>query len=338
VGLLFYVVLSWRHAKARRAAVDVATVFGVSLVLLGPYLFVLFTRYSFLFHAPRTDLASLLDQLWKLSFGQGVFFGLALLGGRTLYSRADDLSRLWLSLALGAVSVWVGYGALAVAIGVPETDEIHYFVRVVVGVVAGIGAWHAARRIGDLLTLPAEFRPAVLLLLSFPLALPSWWDPVRMDRYFVGSIAPLPESLVSTTTFIRERTEPEAAFLAVGEDARYVAALGGRRVLYDGYLAPPPDFEERQRLQHAVLVEGDRTAARALRDQYGVRYVLMSDQLVVQYPNARLRPFAARPGWRQVFAATSTPGGKLAIFELEIARSSPSSGPRGTQAAEGESG
>jgi len=61
-----------------------------------------------------------------------------------------------------------------------------------------------------------------------------------MDRYFVGSIAPVPESLMRTTTFIRERTEPEAAFLAVGEEARYVAALGGRRVLYDGYLALPP--------------------------------------------------------------------------------------------------
>ena len=129
-----------------------------------------------------------------------------------------------------------------------------------------------------------------------------------------------------TTTFIRERTDPEAAFLAVGEDARYVAALGGRRVLYDGYLAPPPDFEERRRLQRAVLVEDDATAARALRDQYGVRYVLMSDRLMVQYPGVRSRPFAARPGWRRVFPTSSTRDGRLAVFELEAARSSSGSG------------
>jgi len=331
VGLLFYVALSRRHGKARTAAVDVATMLGVNLVLLSPYLFVLLTRYSFVLRAPRVDLASVLDLSLKLSLGQGVFFLLALLGGKTLYSRADGLSRLWLSLALGAVTVWVGYMGLAPAIGAPEADEIYYFVRVVVGVVAGIGAWNAARRIGGLLTLPAEVRPAALLLVSFPLALPAWWNPARMDRYFVGSIAPVPESLMRTTTFIRERTEPEAAFLAVGEEARYVAALGGRRVLYDGYLALPPDFEERHRLQHAVLAEDDRTAARALRDKYGVRYVLMSDQLVLQYPSVRLRPFAARPGWRQVFPASPTLDGTLAVFELEATRSSLSSGAKPPQ-------
>jgi hypothetical protein len=190
----------------------------------------------------------------------------------------------------------------------------------VVGVVAGIGAWNIARRIGELLALRAELRPAALLLLSFPLALPSWWNPIQMDRYFAGSRAPLPEALVRTTTFIREVTEPEAVFLAVGEDARYVAGLGARRVLYDGYLAPPPDIGGRSRLQWAVLVEGDRAAARALRNDYGVRYVLISDRLMANYPGARLRPFATRPGWRKVFPASPTLDGELAVFELERVR------------------
>jgi len=55
-----------------------------------------------------------------------------------------------------------------------------------------------------------------------------------------------------------------------------------------------------------VLAEDDRTAARALRDKYGVRYVLMSDQLVLQYPSVRLRPFAARPGCDSVSCESDT--------------------------------
>jgi hypothetical protein len=39
-----------------------------------------------------------------------------------------------------------------------------------------------------------------------------------------------------------------------------------------------------------MLVEDDRATARALRDKYGVRYVLMSDQLVVQVPGCLLAP------------------------------------------------
>ncbi|MEO8359960.1 MAG: hypothetical protein ABI672_08015 [Vicinamibacteria bacterium] len=326
LGLLFYVALSRRHGKGRTAAVDVATVLGINLVLLSPYLFILLTRYSFLLHGPRLDLASVLDQAMTLGLGQGFVFLLALLGGKTLYSRADDLSRLWLSLALGAVSAWVGYMGLALTIGATETDEIYYFVRVMVGVMAGIGAWNVAHRTGELLAVPKDLRPAALLLVSFPLALPAWWDPVQMDRYFAGSRAPLPDSLVKTMSFIREGTEPEAAFLAVGEDARFVAGLGGRRVLYDGYLTPPPNIAERSRLQWAVLVEGDRAAARALRAQYGVRYVLISDRLMADYPTAQLRPFAARPGWRKVFPAGSIPDAELEVFELEATASSESAG------------
>jgi len=159
---------------------------GVNLVLLSPYLFVLLTRYSFVLRAPRVDLASVLDQSLKLSLGQGVFLSLRFWAARLCTRRSGWPDRLWLSLALGAVTVWWLHGTCS-RHRRPEADEIYYFVRVVVGVVAGIGAWNAARRIGGLLTLPAEVRPAALLLVSFPLALlrggiRRGWTAISSDR------------------------------------------------------------------------------------------------------------------------------------------------------------
>jgi hypothetical protein len=302
-----------RRASWKRAAIDVGTVLGVNLLLVSPYLYMLFAGYPFTVRHPSLALPSKTAHLLQLSFDQGVVLVLALYGGRVLYRRGDTASRLWLSLWLSGFLLWLGYFPLSWAGAVREPYELYFFMRVLSGALAGIGAWQIACRAGRRLRMPSAYTPAALLTLLFPLALPSWWDPAEMDPYYAGSLEPLPGSLVRTMDFVRHHTESRTAFVVGREYGRYVAALGGRRVLLDKNIHAPGDADTRSKLQTELLVEGSEAAAQDLALRYEVRYLLLDASLLEEYGGLDAAELLARPAWTTLL---DTRGGEEPWFAV----------------------
>jgi hypothetical protein len=321
-SLFVYLGITWlkRRELWRKAFADVATAVGLNLLIVSPYLVMLLIGYPFTGRAPESVLPSVASHFLEATLDQGIVFFLALWGGRVLYRRGDALSRLWLALAISAFGIWLAYLGLSWMERARETDEIYYFLRVVTAVLAGIGAWNLAESLVKLLEWPRARGPAGILLLSLPLALPSFWDPWTMDSYFVRSVSPLPDHLVQAMAFIRAETRPGSTFIAGGDQSRFVAALGGRRLLSDKTIHQPKDVEERAKLERALMVENDRGAAAALQERYGVRYVLVSPGLLREHAVVTWNDILTRPGWTLLRQEGDPQAEFLAIFRIEERR------------------
>jgi len=319
-GMLVYLVLTWVSSRRdfRKALANVATALGVNLVLVSPYLYMLLRGYPFTVRSSDYVLRSIGSHFLEVTLDQGSVFFLALWGGRLLYRRADALSRLWLSLTIGCLILWVAYIGLSWAHTAREPDELYYFLRILSAALAGIAAWDLAQRLGSLFDWAPSKIPAAILLLSLPLALPCWWDPLTMDSYFPQSVAPLPDPLVRTMTFIRDQTEPGAAFVAGRQYSRYVAALGGRRLLVDKAIHAPPDWRQRYSLEKSLLLDGDLEAGRALFERYGVRYALFTPELLLEQPGLTWPALSQRAHWRVVWTAGEPDGEFFAVLRLEL--------------------
>jgi hypothetical protein len=319
-GMLVYLGLTrvQRRPSFRKALADMATALAVNGVLVSPYLFMLLRGYPFMERFPAYALRSVGSHILEVTLDQGVIFFLALWGGRVLYRRADALSRLWLSLALGSLALWLGYIGLSLAHFAREPDELYYFLRILSAILAGTGAWDLARSLGSLWRIDAAKLPAGILLLCLPLALPCWWDPVTMDSYFSRSLPPLPEPLGRTMSFIREKTDPGGVFVAGRDFSRYVAALGGRRLLRDKTLHEPPDPYERYQLEKRLLVEGDLEAGRTLLERYGVRYVLFTPELEIDHPGLTWSTLVQQPHWTLLWETGGPEGEFFGVLRLEL--------------------
>src|SRR4029077_806269 len=96
VGLATFAVLSslWRRDEARRDIVDVATVIGINLVVVSPYLVMLFRGYGVLDSGPRLEIPPssphLLEALTRTA-------GLTALAawGVVIAWRRDRMGRVW---------------------------------------------------------------------------------------------------------------------------------------------------------------------------------------------------------------------------------------------------
>ncbi|MCI0410756.1 MAG: hypothetical protein L0191_19715, partial [Acidobacteria bacterium] len=208
---------------------------------------------------------------------------------------------------------------------VREADEIYYFLRIVSAALAGIAAWNLAERWGPQLGIPRTWLPAAVLITAFPLALPSWWSPKEMDPYFEGSLAPLPDPLVRAMDYVRRSTAPEAVFISGKQCARYVAALGGRRLLLDRTIHPPPGYQRRVSLETVLLEEGSEQAATELRTLYGVSHVVVEPDLLGAHPRLTLDRLRSRPNWEEVFVAGDPERDFVAIFRVGNESAGPSS-------------
>ena len=280
VGLVCFALLAMltRRAEARRDAVDVATVIGINLMVVSPYLVMLFRGYGVLDSGPRLEIPPssphLLEALTRTA-------GLTALAawGVVIAWRRDRMGRVWAAQAVGALLVWLAYYPLSLLQQAKERDDTYYWLRIHLAVCAAIGIWDLARRLVAALDLraltPAHARAALVSALVLPFTLPYWWSPARMDSYFARSLEPLPAEVTSSAAFLRANA-PRGAVLAGDITAvRWMAALAGSPVLLARDFAAPRDYVARVRLNEALL-RGGPGDPRAEAARYGIRYVLVT--------------------------------------------------------------
>jgi hypothetical protein len=104
----------------------------------------------------------------------------------------------------------------------------------------------------------ARLMLSTFFFLSLPWCFPYWWTPVRMDPTYAASVAPLSGNILAMSEAIRERTEPDAVFVAGPSYAPWIPAIAGRRVLLAG--GEPLDLVERQASERAFVLSRDAEA------------------------------------------------------------------------------
>jgi hypothetical protein len=154
-------------------------------------------------------------------------------------------------------------------------------------------------------------------LLALPLSLPYWWDPLRMDAYFPGSLPPLPEEVRRPTDFLRRHTEPRAVVAGDHDFARWVGALGARRVLLGDHLHSPKDRPRREALEESLVRGAEPGAAWSAAARYGVRYLVVTPRFLAGYPGATLDALARRSDIRPAHLTGDPAADYVAIFRLE---------------------
>jgi hypothetical protein len=196
---------------------------------------------------------------------------------------------------------------------------VHHWLRVLFAASAGIGAWDLAGRLERRMgwSLSPAVRAGAVALLVLPSSLPYWWDPWRMDPSFQRSVDPLPELLRAPTTFLRTRTEPDAVVASDPDLARYVAALGARRVLISGGMNASADASRRWLLLEALLRDTDGRAVRPAAAEYGVRYLAVTPALLKRHPPVTLADLDRRPHLRRVHLTGDPHADFVVVYRLE---------------------
>jgi len=310
--------LAERRADARTVTLDVLVVIGVNALIVSPYLYMLLTGYP----VPASPLATIPAGSPHVLEPTTRYLPLTLLGAWgavVAHRRGDRLGRAWSGQMAGALLVWLGHLVLSALQISRERDESYYWVRFLLAASAGIGAWDLALRFGARLwrgfAEPSRLCAAVCLL-ALPYSLPYWWDPLSMDSYFRASVGPLPERLSRPTDWIRRNTDPRAVFAGDPGYARYVAALGARRVLWSNNMNQPKDAGSRYALDARLL--RDVEPAEVLREasRWGVRYVLVTRDWLATQPGLTLETVSTRRHLRRAYLFEDPAGDFVAIFEL----------------------
>lgn len=322
VGLVVFAGLSLlaRREESRRDATDVAVVLLVNLVVVSPYLYMLFVGYPFLTPSPNMTIPPWSPHLLETTVRSGWLFLLGAWGAVVAYRKGDRLGRLWAAQLLAAFLLWGGYLLLSAFWMARERDEIFYWVRFLSAASAGIGVWDLAARLAPRLpgrTPGPEWRAAAATLLVLPWSLPYWWDPARMDTYFSASVPPLSSMITVPTDFLRHDTEPDAVVAGDRDFARYVAALGARRVLLASTFHFPPDGAERVRVEGLLMRGDDGRAVASAAAPYGIRYLVVTPRLLADYPEVTLEQLRARPHFREVHLTRDGAQDFVAILRLD---------------------
>ena len=326
-GFLVFAAWSWLQKRPERVRVlvDVAAVTLVGVVLVSPYFYMLREFVGATTVAARLGIqpqsAHTLDGTIRL----GMAFPLALFGLWSLARGESAFGRILAAQFVAAQVNWQIFHLLGVFEIGKEMDEGFYWIRFVTALVAGIGFCRlgriAAPRIARLMrTAPGEralsaATVAGLLLVAAPSALPGWWDPARLDRYFSAALRPSPPRVQAPAAFLREQTDRKAVVVADRVYARYVPAFAARRVLLAESLNPPGDFARRVAIEAAVLRGQPAALIEEGWERYGLRYLLVTPAFLSGYPGVSLEGLRARPDLRQVFDSGAREE-RVTIFEL----------------------
>jgi hypothetical protein len=321
VGLAAFAAWSLldRRADAGRDARDVLVAIGVNALIVSPYLVMLFVGYPFLVKSPVMTISATSPHLLETTTRSGWLFALGLWGTAVAYRRGDRLGRVWAAQVAGAYLLWVSYLALSALQLAREKDEIFNWLRFLTAASAGIGAWDLALRLARWMgrPWPAAARAAAVALLVLPLSLPYWWDPLRMDAYFPGSLPPIPEEIRGPTDFLRERTPPRAVVAGDHDFARWVGALGARRVLLGDHIHSTKDRPRREAVEEQLARGGEPGAAWSAAAPYGVRYLVVTPAFLGRFPGATLEALRRRPDLRAAHLTGDPAAEFVAVFEIE---------------------
>jgi hypothetical protein len=284
--------------------------------VVSPYLAILLWGYPIFQPGPSMAIPSLSAHLLEPTAGAGIAFTLGLWGFVVLGRRDSRLARLLTAQVVAAFLLWMAYLALSRVNLAKERDELFYWQRFLLGLLAGLGAWDLgsrAARASQTLVQPAR-RAAALGLVLLPLTVPYWWDPLRMDSYVPGSLEPLPDRVRLPTDYIRQAL-PRDALLAGDRDyARWVAALGARRSLLSENLHMPKDYGARVKIENA-LVRGEADAASLARAR-GVTHLVATPALFKVYTEVTLPQLRARRDLREVHFTGDPAADYVALFVI----------------------
>jgi hypothetical protein len=317
-GLVLYAALPLlaRRPGARRDVLDVAVVLGTNLLVVSPYLVMLLVGYPFLDPNPAATISPPSPHLLETTLRHAPVFLLGAWGAWVAYRRGDRLGRAFSTQMAAAHLVWISYLALSALQQARERDEIFYWTRFLTAAAAGIGAWDLASRAAAAVgrTWAPSLRAAAIALLALPWSLPAWWDPLRLDDYFAGSLTPLPRELREPMEFLRSSTDPRAVVAGDRDAAKWVAALGARRVLLTPIVHMPGDYLERDRLERLLVQEGNVAETRRAAARFGVRYLLVTPALLERL-GTTLDALRGLPHLRLAHLSGTSPE-FVAIFEV----------------------
>ena len=115
VGLLTFAVLATllRREEARRDWLDVAAVIGINLLVVSPYLYMLFKGYGVFQSTARMQIPPASPHLLEATTRTAELFVLAVWGAIVAWRR-DRLGRVWASMALAALVLWLAYYPLSI--------------------------------------------------------------------------------------------------------------------------------------------------------------------------------------------------------------------------------
>jgi hypothetical protein len=320
VGLVAFALwtLLERRADSRTTLLDVVVVIGVNILVVSPYLYMLGVGYP-LGASPRATIPSLSPHLLEPTTRYLPLVLLGAWGAFVAHRRGDRLGRVWSGQVVGALVVWLGHVVLSALELSRERDESYYWLRFLLAASAGVGAWDLACRFGPGLwrgfSEPARVCVAVCVV-ALPYSLPYWWNPLLMDSYFPASLKPLPERLTRPTDWIREHTDSEAVFAGDPAYARYVAALGARRVLWSNNLNQPADAGSRYALDALLVQDVEPAEALGAARRWGVRYLVVTPAWLAPQPGLSLPVLDTRRHLRRVFLFEDAASGFVAIYEL----------------------
>jgi hypothetical protein len=325
VGLAVYAVfeLVAGRTETRSRVLDVATVFGVNVLIVSPYLYMLLVGYPFLTPLPHMQIVATSPHLLETTVRLGLLFPLGWWGAIVAHRRGDRLGRVFAAQVVGAYLVWFGYLVLSALHQARERDEIHHWLRLLVAISAGIGAWDAAGRAARWWRargLPPALRAAALLVLAAPWSLPYWWDPARMDPYFPRSVPPVEATLAEPADFIRRHAAPRDVVASDPDYSRWIAALGARRVLRDGHMHRSADHADRERVLEVLLREPDASVVRVAAARYRVRYLVVTPALLLLHPGVTLETIAAHEHWEPLSFTQEGEEPPVVVFRLTDAR------------------
>jgi hypothetical protein len=284
---------------------------AVSAALAAPYVLHLARE-----HNPLAS-GSTPKQIWLDPLGQhlappywatldlGLLFVLGLAGAWVAWRRRSSRDLVVLGLAATLWILWVAYeGASFVGLA-PEADEQHYFLRIVMAMLAGTALAAAARHVQAFRALRPGQGALIVMALLLPLTFPAYWDPPTMDRYYRWSLPPLGPKLIEYGRWVRENTPRDALFVAGRSASTWIPALAGRQVLLTDDSRPPADFDERRDAEHAILVSGDPERVVAAARRYGITHVAIDGSLEDRYGAERLRQSVRLPVFEPLYASSA---------------------------------
>lgn len=308
----------WLRRPGGRDARPLAASLAVSLVFAAPYVWHLMRDHS-PFAEGDTPRQIWLDVLgmhlalphWA-TLDLGPLFLLGVLGAAFLWRRGERRDSEVLGLLAVTWLLWAAYEAAALFGVSPEPDELHYFLRVVMALVAGSALYAAAGAVSRLLPLRPGQAPLAVMAVMLPLTFPASWDPPAMDRYFRWCLAPLRPKVVAYGEWVRRNTPKDAVFAAGNQACIWIPALAGRRVLLAGASRPPRDYAARKEAERTLLLSRKPELIRATARRFGVDYLAIDGEMLLEYGEEQLDGLGQLPVYELQYQSSA-----VRIFKIK---------------------
>jgi hypothetical protein len=208
-------------------------------------------------------------------------FVLALVGVPVLWRRRRAIDSGLLSILAAGYILWICTALTFHRGPLFEPDAVFHFLRFGTALVGGVGAYHLALRLIELLRPSAtaggslsrvrkwlrrqpEGPLALVIVVVFllPRSALFLWHPLRMDPLYYPSLQPIDTHVERLEDWVLANTDHNETILTSGSTGEWVAALTGRRVLTADRVLSREERRERLREQRALFLSGDPTRMR----------------------------------------------------------------------------